>query len=1314
VDEKAPQSPVLLWRYDERHAPSHAWREPMIEVQHIDFDYVDYTTIGNGMVYFGSSTDHKIYALDLKTGEERWAFFTEGPVRFAPVFKGKHVYSVSDDGYLYCLNADTGKLIWKFRGGPSDRKLIGNEHMISLWPARSGVIIENDKIYFAAGMWSREAVFIYCLNASDGKVIWRNDTSGFVFADMPHGQGFGGVSPQGYMVLHKDHLCVPCGRALPAMFDAKTGKLLWHENDYEKAHMAGSAWVMAVNDYVICKRRAISGRGWEISPRRNSQLPEKKKEKRAVPRKDLELTGKDRERHLPAGVGSGIMGINYKTGIGEWAFSEKSLAVMRGDMMILSGAGEVIKIDLTEILKDYFDVSPRQEYEKIVNAYPEGVNSRDDEETINGLNNQLQKKRTTLKYINPINYKKWGIDVGRVFTMLISGDTLIAGGREKITFIDFNTGKVIWSKAIEGNARGITVADGKVLASTTAGKIYCFAEAQADSDKVITRENVQPVISPAVQKLSEQIIANSGIKSGYCLMLGSGNGELLCDLIKKTDLTIYCMEPDKEKAGKVRKMLDQAGWQGARAAVHHGSFDKLPYNPYFANLIVWGDTIGSSIDKLSASELYRVLRPYGGTAIQLANSDSVKSTTAWLKAGGVADDEVSNGSFGVKVKRGKIPGSREWTHSHANIGRTASSEDEAVKFPLGVLWFGGPGPERIVERHARAPVPVFAGGVLYIQGRSDLIAVDAYNGREMWNLKLPGLMRPHPGIRGGNIVADKKHVYCIQGLSCLQINHAGEVSRKFTVSVDEQQKTVMYGVKDKSKKSGKKNITWEYLGITDSYVIGTLSLGSGNGRPVEINRPLNKYIFVFDKNNGDLLWNYKLDQFVIPTAIVADGKQVFVLDRTPEVKYQEMKRRGLEEFSSQLKALDLRSGEIVWTTKGVPPSAKSLMLKNGVIVGGPSPTEIREDLYDGVHAYSASNGKPLWSLDMADRSWNSDRNQYVLYQFIVGDTVYLPEAYDLSTGKEQYPWKNPLTGEQDRYGVFGINFCTTVAAAKNIVTYRSASVAFQEIEKNSGVRWLPEIRPSCWISVIPAGGLMLAPEGSSTCRCPYNYKTSVALYPVEREEEWSLFLTDYPDSNNSRMAKEKSSKSKSRKKDETVAVEDKAKKIKFLRLNLGTLGDRMDSEDRVWIGYPRTGEASIDDFAYIKPPVESSANQTRFVHNADYMAIENTKLPWLYTSGLTGPAKYDIQLSESGKHTYRVILHFAETEDKKPGQRVFDVLIQDKNVLSSFDIVKEAGKPSAAVIKEFSGIIAEGSMTIELKSGVSGNPLLCAFEIIEE
>ena len=38
-------------------------------------------------------------------------------------------------------------------------------------------------------------------------------------------------------------------------------------------------------------------------------------------------------------------------------------------------------------------------------------------------------------------------------------------------------------------------------------------------------------------------------------------------------------------------------------------------------------------------------------------------------------------------------------------------------------------------------------------------------------------------------------------------------------------------------------------------------------------------------------------------------------------------------------------------------------------------------------------------------------------------------------------------------------------------------------------------RPGCWISAIPAGGLLLLPEASSGCVCAHPVQTSLALAP---------------------------------------------------------------------------------------------------------------------------------------------------------------------------------------------------------------------------
>lgn len=62
-------------------------------------------------VYFGSPVDHQVHCLDASTGTEIWAFFTGAPILLAPNVVDGRVYVGSDDGYGYCLSADSGELI---------------------------------------------------------------------------------------------------------------------------------------------------------------------------------------------------------------------------------------------------------------------------------------------------------------------------------------------------------------------------------------------------------------------------------------------------------------------------------------------------------------------------------------------------------------------------------------------------------------------------------------------------------------------------------------------------------------------------------------------------------------------------------------------------------------------------------------------------------------------------------------------------------------------------------------------------------------------------------------------------------------------------------------------------------------------------------------------------------------------------------------------------------------------------------------------------------------------------------------------------
>jgi len=59
------------------------------------------------------SRDHRLHALERKTGKEIWSFATEGKVDASPVVVGQRVFAPSLDGNLYVLDLDSGNQLDK-------------------------------------------------------------------------------------------------------------------------------------------------------------------------------------------------------------------------------------------------------------------------------------------------------------------------------------------------------------------------------------------------------------------------------------------------------------------------------------------------------------------------------------------------------------------------------------------------------------------------------------------------------------------------------------------------------------------------------------------------------------------------------------------------------------------------------------------------------------------------------------------------------------------------------------------------------------------------------------------------------------------------------------------------------------------------------------------------------------------------------------------------------------------------------------------------------------------------------------------------
>ena len=221
--DRLPEALSLRWSAQERHAPQPAW--PLS--QRLPFDRAYQVVVAGGSLYYGTSADDKVVARDAATGQVRWTYVTDGPVRFAPAVWQDRVLVVSDDGFLYCLAATDGHVHWKLRGGPRPDLLLGNDRMIARWPARGGPVVVDGIVYFGAGIWPSEGISLYAVEIATGKTLWCNDASGSIEMDQPHpgARAKSGIAIQGTLAVEGNTLLVPTGRAVPAAVDRADGKL---------------------------------------------------------------------------------------------------------------------------------------------------------------------------------------------------------------------------------------------------------------------------------------------------------------------------------------------------------------------------------------------------------------------------------------------------------------------------------------------------------------------------------------------------------------------------------------------------------------------------------------------------------------------------------------------------------------------------------------------------------------------------------------------------------------------------------------------------------------------------------------------------------------------------------------------------------------------------------------------------------------------------------------------------------------------------------------------------------------------------------
>jgi outer membrane protein assembly factor BamB len=107
--------------------------------------------VAGNHTYLAKVDAHTVYAIDNTSGKVAWDYTVGGRVDSPPtIYKGRVLFG-SADGYVYCLRAADGVLLWRYRAAPLDRRMMAYEQLESVWPVPGNVLIQNDQLYCVAG-----------------------------------------------------------------------------------------------------------------------------------------------------------------------------------------------------------------------------------------------------------------------------------------------------------------------------------------------------------------------------------------------------------------------------------------------------------------------------------------------------------------------------------------------------------------------------------------------------------------------------------------------------------------------------------------------------------------------------------------------------------------------------------------------------------------------------------------------------------------------------------------------------------------------------------------------------------------------------------------------------------------------------------------------------------------------------------------------------------------------------------------------------------------------------------------------------------
>ena len=129
--------------------------------------------IAGGKLFVASIDTHTVHALDAVSGKRAWSYTVGGRVDSPPtIHQGMALFGCAD-GWVYCLRAADGAVVWRFRAAPRDLRLTAFEQVESVWPVHGSVLVQDGVARFVAGrsMFLDGGLRMFALDAATGRKL---------------------------------------------------------------------------------------------------------------------------------------------------------------------------------------------------------------------------------------------------------------------------------------------------------------------------------------------------------------------------------------------------------------------------------------------------------------------------------------------------------------------------------------------------------------------------------------------------------------------------------------------------------------------------------------------------------------------------------------------------------------------------------------------------------------------------------------------------------------------------------------------------------------------------------------------------------------------------------------------------------------------------------------------------------------------------------------------------------------------------------------------------------------------------------------